>query len=82
MLVRWPLLFVSGLFVPLSALGDWGQKLAWLSPLTFANDVLHGAMGGVTYYPPLLDLVTLAAFWAIFLWIGLRLHEMGRQRGL
>ncbi len=82
MLVRWPLLFVSGLFVPLSALGDWGQKLAWLSPLTFANDVLHGAMGGATYYPPLLDLVMLAAFWAVFLWIGLRLHEMGRQRGL
>jgi ABC-2 type transport system permease protein len=82
MLVRWPLLFVSGLFVPLSDLGTWGQKLAWLSPLTFANDVLHGAMGGSTYYSPGLDLVMLAGFWSVFLWIGLQLHELSRQKGL
>lgn len=82
MLVRWPLLFVSGLFVPLSDLGTWGQKLAWLSPLTFANDVLHGAMGGTSTYAPGVDLAALAGFWGVFLWVGLRLHEWGRQKGL
>jgi ABC-2 type transport system permease protein len=82
MLVRWPLLFISGLFIPLSALGKWGQKLAWLSPLTFANDILHGAMGNPTYYAPWLDLGMLTVFWGIFLWAGLRLHEMGRRKGI
>ena len=82
MLVRWPLLFISGLFIPLGAMGEWGQKLAWLSPLTFANDVLHGAMGNSPYYAWWLDLGMLAVFWGIFLWAGLRLHELGREKGI
>jgi ABC-2 type transport system permease protein len=82
MLVRWPLLFISGLFVPLSALGIWGQKLAWLSPLTFANDAMHLAMGSPANFAPWLDLGMLALFWCIFLWAGLRLHELGRANNL
>jgi ABC-2 type transport system permease protein len=80
MLVRWPLLFISGLFIPLGAMGEWGQKLAWLSPLTFTNDALHGAMGNSPYYAWWLDLGMLAVFWGVFLWAGLRLHELGRQK--
>jgi ABC-2 type transport system permease protein len=82
MIVRWPLLFISGLFIPLSALGDWGRRLAWLSPLTFTTDFFSKAMGNASYYTAGLDLGMLAVFWGIFLWAGLRLHEIGRQKGL
>lgn len=78
-MIRWPLLFISGLFIPLGDLGDWGRVASLLSPLTFANDALNGAMGGAAYYAPALDLTILAAFWGLFLWAGLRLHEWGRR---
>lgn len=78
-LIRWPLLFISGLFIPLGDLGEWGRVVSFISPLTFANDALNGAMGGMAYYTPVLDLTMLAAFWGLFLWVGLRLHEWGRR---
>jgi ABC-2 type transport system permease protein len=81
-LIRWPLLFVSGVFVPLSALALWGRALAYLSPLTYANDIIQQAMGGQGYLTPAVDAAALLAFWVVFLWAGLRLHELGRRRGL
>lgn len=82
MIVRWPLLFISGLFVPVTALGTWGERLAWLSPLTFTNDVLLRAMGHPAYYSSWIDLLMLTLFGCVFLWLGLRLHELGRQKGI
>jgi ABC-2 type transport system permease protein len=78
-LIRWPLLFISGLFIPLGDLGEWGLVVSFISPLTFANDALNGAMGGTAYYTPILNLTMLAAFWGLFVWAGLRLHEWGRR---
>ena len=81
-LIRWPLLFVSGLFIPLADLAWWSKPLAYLSPLTYAHDVINGAMGGTGYLSPVLDVAALVAFWIVFLAVGLRLHEAGRRRGL
>jgi ABC-2 type transport system permease protein len=81
-LIRWPLLFVSGVFVPLTALALWGRALAYLSPLTYANDIIQQAMGGEGFLAPAVDAAALLVFWIVFLWAGLRLHELGRQRGL
>jgi len=80
-LIRWPLLFISGVFIPLSSLAWWGRALSYLSPLTYANDIIEGAMGGTTHFHPALSLVVLIAFWGVFLAAGLRLHEMGRRKG-
>ena len=33
-LVRWPLLFISGIFIPLGEMAPWTRALAYLSPLT------------------------------------------------
>lgn len=81
-LIRWPLLFVSGVFVPLAALAWWGRTLAYLSPLTYANDIIQRAMGGEAFLSPAVNAAALLAFWLVFLWAGLRLHELGRRRGL
>lgn len=82
MIVRWPLLFISGLFLPLAALGEWGQRLAWISPLTFTTDFFSKVLGNPSYHAAWLNLAMLAVFWGVFLWAGLRLHEIGRRKGI
>ena len=78
-LIRWPLLVISGLFIPLGDLGNWPGVVSFDLPLTFANDALNGAMGGVAYYPPVPDLATLGALWGLFLWAGLCKHDWERR---
>ena len=54
-LVRLPLIFVSGIFIPLSQLGSWEWILTSLSPLTYLVDLFHGALNGDAVYPPWFD---------------------------
>jgi ABC-2 type transport system permease protein len=46
MLLRWPLLFVSGVLIPLEQLSPWVRALSYLSPLTYAQDLLNHAVVG------------------------------------
>jgi ABC-2 type transport system permease protein len=62
-LIRWPLLFISGVFIPLDGLPGWGKALAYLSPLTYAYDIFQGAIGEQSKWSTALDTLALAAFW-------------------
>jgi ABC-2 type transport system permease protein len=46
MLLRWPLLFISGVFIPLDQMASWMRVLSYLSPLTYAQDLLNHAIVG------------------------------------
>jgi ABC-2 type transport system permease protein len=46
MLIKWPLLFISGVFIPLSQMAPWMRALSYLSPLTYAQDLLNHAIVG------------------------------------
>ena len=46
MLLRWPLLFISGVFIPLSQMAPWMRTLSYFSPLTYAQDLLNHAIIG------------------------------------
>ncbi|OPX64366.1 MULTISPECIES: ABC transporter permease [unclassified Methanoregula] len=64
-LVRLPLIFVSGIFIPLNKLGDW----AWtnlLSPLTYLVDLFHTAITGDGVYSPVIDSAILIVVIIIF----------------
>ena len=76
--VRLPLLFVSGIFLPVDNLGDyWWVTI--ISPLTYANDLLKHAVGGTGHYSVLVDIVMLMAFTAVFLGMGVWLQERNRK---
>jgi ABC-2 type transport system permease protein len=47
--VRFPLLFVSGVFMPLSAMPDWLLPVAAASPLTYVVELLRWGLLGQTY---------------------------------
>ena len=65
-LVRLPLIFISGVFIPLSSIPPAGQFLVYISPLTYGTDLIAGAYSGSTGFSPLLDLAMLVIFIFVF----------------
>lgn len=67
---RFPLLFVSGVFMPLSHLPWWLKPVALASPLTYVVELLHQGITGkssfVSPFTPILGmLLSLVASWFI-----------------
>lgn len=80
-LIRWPLLFISGIFVPLGEMAPWARSLAYLSPLTYAQDLLNHAVLGAGSINPWLSLVLLPALLLLFLIPAAHLHRRSRILG-
>ncbi len=73
--VRLPMIFISGLFIPIESLPEWGQMIAALSPLSYANDLLRYALQGITLYGPLIDSIVLVLFTGFFFWLSIRIKS-------
>jgi ABC-2 type transport system permease protein len=74
-LVRFPLIFISGVFIPLATLPMVGQAIAYFSPLTYANDLIQGAYIGKTHLDPLIDVAMLFVFILVFQVIANELYK-------
>lgn len=63
-LVKFPIIFVSGIFIPVSQLPGWGQAISHLSPLTYLTDLVRWTFGsnGSFWPSPLQNLLILTAF--------------------
>ncbi|MFO7989933.1 MAG: ABC transporter permease [Thermodesulfobacteriota bacterium] len=59
---RFPMIFLCGLFFPVSALPFFLEPVSYLLPLTYGADLLHGAVRGEHTLPYLVDLGILAVF--------------------
>ena len=64
--VRLPLVFISGIFIPISAMPQIGQKIALISPLTYGNDMIEYAYTGKSLFSPFIDILMLVIFIIIF----------------
>lgn len=42
--VRLPMMFKSGIFIPISQLPAWGRVISWFSPVSYAVDLPGGAV--------------------------------------
>jgi len=80
-LVRWPLMFISGIFIPLAEMAPWARVLAYVSPLTYAQDLMNHAVLGQGFLNPWLDLALLPALLVVFLIPAARLHHRSRVLG-
>jgi ABC-2 type transport system permease protein len=58
--IRFPMVFLCGLFFPVADLPALLQPLAYALPLTYGVDILHGAMRGAQHLPLGLDFAVLA----------------------
>ena len=81
-LVRLPLLFVSGVFLPISEMPAWARWIAPLSPLSYAGDLIRSAFGQRPYFPVWLSPLMLVAFTAVLMWGACKFHRKGRAKGL
>jgi ABC-2 type transport system permease protein len=80
-LVRWPLMFISGIFIPLEGMAAWTRTLAYISPLTYSQDLMNHAVLGVGLLNPWLDLAVLLLSGILFLVPSMLMHRRSRQLG-
>jgi len=80
--VKFPLLFVSGIFIPVEQLPSWSRLVASFSPLTYCADLARYSIEGVNQYPPLLSIAVLTGFSMLFFAAAAKLHEKNMPRRL
>jgi len=73
--VKFPVIFVSGIFIPMEQMPGWGVAVASLSPLTYFTDLARFSIQGYAYYPIYVDFIALFVYSALFLHLALKLHE-------
>lgn len=66
-LVRLPLIFISGIFIPLDQLTGGLFYLTSLSPLTCLVDLFYAARNSDPVYPPWVDMLALGAVIVLFI---------------
>jgi len=74
-MIKFPLVFISGIFIPIEELPVWGKTISSISPLTYFTDLARHSIQGHSYYPMTLDFAVLAAFTIIFLVVAIKIHE-------
>jgi len=81
-LVRLPLIFISGIFIPLSQLNGWEWVLTSLSPLTYLVDLLHAALNGNAVYPWWADTLVLMAVILVFVGCAKVIQKRNLVKGI
>lgn len=81
-MVKFPLVFNSGIFIPLASLPDLIRFIALLSPLTYLADLFWISLTEFSVFHPILNLSAIAG-WAVFLAIAsLILHRRTLEKRL
>ncbi len=81
-MVKFPLVFISGVFLPIGQMPEWGRLVAYLSPLTYYTDLARYSTDGVSYFPVLMDFIALAVFTIVFMVAAIKVHEKVLTRRL
>jgi len=74
-LVKFPLVFISGIFIPIEQLPYWGRIVASISPLTYFTDITRQLILHSGCYALPLDFMAIAFFTAFFVITSIKIHE-------
>ncbi len=80
-MIRWPLLFISGVFIPLDEMATWMRPVAYISPLTYAQDLMNHAVLGMGLINTWVDLAVLLLSAILFLLLAVWMHQRSRRLG-
>ena len=81
-LIRFPLIFISGIFVPLQQMEGWALALAYCSPLTYMVDLFNAAMSGTSVFSPLTDCTVLILVSAGFILAARIIQKRNMMKGM
>lgn len=81
-LVRFPLIFISGIFTPLTELSAGARTLSYFSPLTYLSDGLNASMGQSYLVPLPQGMLVLIGFTVIFLIAASAILKRKTMKGL
>lgn len=70
--LRFPMIFLCGLFFPVEQLPAWLRPLSYALPLTYGVDVLHASIHRTSHMPLPLDFALLAVFCTLLFVVSLR----------
>jgi ABC-2 type transport system permease protein len=70
--IRFPMMFLGGVFVPVTSLPIWLQVVARLLPLTYSVEALRASLSGGTWATAALDLSALVAFSLVLFILAVR----------
>ncbi len=71
--LRFPMIFLGGVFVPVASRPVWLQVVARLLPLTYSVEVLQVALGSQGVSLAAMDLVVLAGYAAVLFWLAVKI---------
>ena len=74
-LIKFPIVFISGIFIPLDQMPPWGLGLAACSPLTYFTDLVRYSFTDAHFFPVPVDISALAVFTAAFTAVTMYLHK-------
>lgn len=78
--VKFPLIFISGVFIPLSEMPDFARSITFISPLTYFTDLTRHSMGGENYLPISADFLAIIGFTVASWVVAVRLHNRTMPR--
>jgi ABC-2 type transport system permease protein len=81
-MIKFPLVFISGIFIPIEELPVWGKTVSSISPLTYFTDLAKYAIQGKSYYSIGVNIIVLVAFTITFLFVAIKIHERTIQKRL
>jgi ABC-2 type transport system permease protein len=81
-LIRFPLIFISGIFTPLQQMQGLGLTLAYCSPLTYLVDLFNAAMSGASTFSPLTDCGVLIIVSGGFILVARIIQKRNLVKGL
>jgi len=81
-LIRFPLIFISGIFVPLEQMQGLGLALAYCSPLTYLVDLFNAAMAGTSAFSPVIDCGVLIVVFGGFILAARIIQKRNMMKGM
>jgi ABC-2 type transport system permease protein len=74
-IIKFPLMFISGVFAPLSDMPEFVRIISYISPLTYFTDLARYATGGTHFLDLRIDIFALIAFTVVSWIIAVKLHN-------
>jgi ABC-2 type transport system permease protein len=78
-MIKFPLIFISGVFVPIDNMGNW-KFISYISPLTYYTDLARHYISGTSNFSPIIDLLVLIGFSILFFTVAIVWHKKSLTR--